>query len=91
MTREKSFKKLKSYKQDVTWLNWRMCPTQPALLFAGWRESTTNRPYFQCQQNLCETKRDKKNNTESEVNNLSQYKNGKTTESDRHPNRIAYY
>jgi len=33
-----------------TILLWRMCPIQPALLFAGWRESTTNRTDSPLQQ-----------------------------------------
>jgi len=51
-----STKKQKSKKNytkntcDVTLLCWWMCPIQPALLFAGWRESTTNHTDTQLQQ-----------------------------------------
>jgi len=39
--KRKSFKMLQSYKPHVTWLSWRMCPTQPTLLSADVNQKQT--------------------------------------------------
>jgi len=61
-TYSKKIQKDKNSKKEQNWWNkcdirptllcWRMCPIRSGLLFAGWRESTTNRTDSQLQQSF---------------------------------------